>query len=191
MHARRGDPGRSEACGHRIAVRHVRGEHEGRPALGEGDVSGRVHDDAVAFRRVDRPGERSLVVVPFSVCDGGPDRIEVGITAPEEPPKRDEAICLDHVPERPVEDDLVEYVAQADLIGPPAGSGGPEQQAVPARRLPVLRKKPEVMEHGEVRLRHSSVCLVPDYEGPVFWSVAGEAIRPPQRLNRRDDGQIA
>jgi len=64
------DAGRSEACGHRIAVRHVRGEHEGRPALGEGDVPGRIADDTVAFRRVDRPGERSLVVITFSVCDG-------------------------------------------------------------------------------------------------------------------------
>jgi hypothetical protein len=191
VHARGIDAGRSETCGHRIAVHHVRSEHEGRPALGKRDVSGRVHDDAVAFRRVDRQGERALVVVPFSVGGDGWDPIQIGIAVPEKPPKRDEPVGLDHVPERPVEDDFVEHVAQADLIGPAAGGGGPEQQAVLARRLPVLRKKPEVAEHGEVRLCHGPVRLVHGHEGPLLRPVADEAIRPPERLNRRDGGQIA
>ena len=154
-------------------------------------MPGRIDDDAVAFRRIDRPGERALVVIPLSVGGNGPNPIQIDLAAPQEPAKRNEPVSLDHVPQRAVEDDLIEHVAQADFIGPPAGGGGPEQQAVLARRLTVLREKPEVVEHAEVRLRHSSVRLVHDYEGPVFWSVAGEAIRPPQRLNRRDDGQIA
>ena len=119
------------------------------------------------------------------------DPIQIDLAAPQESAKRNEPVGLDHVPQRTVKDDLVEYVAQADLIGPPAGGGSPEQQAVPARRLPVLGEKPEVAEDCQVRLRHGPVRLVHDHEGPVFWPIACEAVRPPERLNRRDDGQIA
>ena len=154
-------------------------------------MPGRIDDDAVALRRVDRPGERALVVVPLSVGGNGRNPIQIGIVAPQESPEWDEPVCLDHVPQRAVKDDLVEHVAQADLIGPSAGRGGAEQQAVLARRLSVLRKKPEVAEHGEVRLRHGPVRSVHDHEGPVFWPIACEAVRPPERLNRRDDGAIA
>jgi hypothetical protein len=119
------------------------------------------------------------------------DPIQIDLAAPQEPAKRNEPVGLDHVAQRAVENDLVKHVAQADLIGPPAGGGSPEQQAVPARRLPVLGEKPEVAEDCQVRLRHGPVRLVHGHEGPLLGPVAGEAIRPPERLNRRDDGQIA
>ena len=153
-------------------------------------MPGRIDDDAVALRRVDRPGERALVVVPLSVGGNGRNPIQIGIVAPQESPEWDEPVCLDHVPQRAVKDDLVEHVAQADLIRPPAGRCGPEQQAVLTRRLSVLRKKPEVVEHGEVRLRHGPMRFVHGHEGPLLWPVAGQAIRSPERLNRCDDGQI-
>ena len=154
-------------------------------------MPGRIDDDAVALRRVDRPGERALVVVPLSVGGNGRNPIQIGIVAPQESPEWDEPVCLDHVPQRAVKDDLVEHVAQADLIGPSAGRGGAEQQAVLARRLPVPGEKPEVVEDCQVRLREGPMRFVHGHEGPVLGPVAGQAVRPPERLNRRDDGAIA
>jgi len=154
-------------------------------------MPGRIDDDAVALRRVDRPGERALVVVPLSVGGDGRGPIQSDLAAPQEPAKRNEPVSLDHVSQRAVEHDLIEHVAQADFIGPAAGRRGAEQESVLARRLPVLRKKPEVMEHGKVRLRHGPVRLVHGHEGPLLRPAAGKAIGSRERLNRCDDGQIA